>query len=316
MNPPLMIPMVRVGTRSSPLARAQTDIFAATLKAAFPQFAEKGALEIVIIRASGDYRPGEEDAPLYSQGGKGLFTKELETALAENRIDVAVHSIKDVPAFIDDAFSLAAVLPREDPRDVFMSPATASPEDLPAGALIGTSSPRRRAQVLNRWPKLKVVPLRGNVDTRLAKLAAGQVQGTFLAHAGLKRLGRAEKISRFMETDEMLPCAGQGIIGFEILKKNEKLAALLATINHAETFAAMQAERAMLQILNGNCDTPIGGLAKIKGQEIYLDGMVVHLEGRGLWQAQSHAALKDAEALGRDVGQQLRAKTPRGILPD
>ncbi|MBI3420362.1 MAG: hydroxymethylbilane synthase [Proteobacteria bacterium] len=307
---------LRIGTRGSALARAQAGLFSAALQAAFPQFAEKGALEVVIIRASGDYRPGEEDTPLYGQGGKGLFTRELEMALDEGQIDVAVHSIKDVPAFIEDRFALTAVLPREDPRDVFVSEKADTPEALPKDSLIGTSSPRRRAQVLIRWPHLKPVPLRGNVDTRLDKLSKGQVQGMFLAYAGLKRLGRTEKITRFMSVEEMLPCVGQGVVGFEILKKKEKLAEMLARLNHAETFTALRAERAMLQTLNGNCDTPIAGLARIKGQEIVLDGLVAHPEGKGLWQARGTAPLSEAVALGREVGQELRLQTPPGILPD
>jgi hydroxymethylbilane synthase len=308
---------LRIGTRGSALARVQTDMFVAALRVACPEFEAQGAVEIIPIRASGDFDPttGRGDEPLYHRGGKGLFTHELELALDAGQIDVAVHSMKDVPTFLPDDFTIAAVLPREDPRDVFISPVAASPDKLPNGAVVGTSSPRRHAQVLQRWPHLTVAPLRGNVDTRLRKLEEGQVQATFLAYAGLRRLGLSEKVTRVMDEAEMLPCAAQGIIGFEIRKADEEIVQLLKRINHKETFIAMQAERALLAVLDGSCQTPIGALAKLKGDTLHLSGLVVHPEGKGMWEVSGEGSPGDPEGLGTQLGHKLREQTPPGILP-
>jgi hydroxymethylbilane synthase len=304
---------LRIGTRQSPLAQTQTHMFTAALKKQFPDI----ATEIVLIKASGDHDPKSgKDELLYHQGGKGLFTKELETALLEDRIDVAVHSMKDVPAFIDDVFLIPAVLPREDARDVFVSLKAKTPEELPEGAVIGTSSPRRRAQLLHHWPHLKAEPFRGNVDTRLRKIANGQVDGTFLAYAGLKRLGREGEARSFIELNKMLPCGTQGIVGFEILKANRPLAQLLQSINHAESFTAMQAERGMLRRLDGSCQTPIGAYAYVEGGQVFLKGAVFHPDGEEVWEAEGKAPLAEAENLGDRLGQEIRMKVPPGILPE
>lgn len=304
----------RIGTRGSALALTQARMVAKLLQEKFPELVN--TLEIVPIRASGDHDPAEKkEIPLYHQGGKGLFTAELEAALHENRIDVAVHSLKDVPAFIPDEFEIAAVLPREDPRDVFLSPVADSPDALPKGAVIGTTSPRRIAQVRHHWPHLKTTTFRGNVDTRLRKLKEGQVQGTFLAYAGLKRLGLQNEMRCFMDTQKMLPCVGQGIIGIEIRKADSARAEMLAALNHGETFSIVTVERAMLRVLNGSCETPIAGLARLEGGQLILDGLVAHPEGKGLWQVQEKGPVSQAIALGEEAGKRLRAQVPPGILP-
>jgi hydroxymethylbilane synthase len=304
---------LRIGTRQSPLAQAQTHMFIAALKKKFPDL----ATEIVLIKASGDYDPKSgKDELLYHQGGKGLFTKELEAALLDDRIDVAVHSMKDVPAFIDDVFSVTTVLPREDARDVFVSLKAKSPDELPEGAVIGTSSPRRRAQLLHHWPHLKAEPFRGNVDTRLRKIADGQVDGTFLAYAGLKRLGREGEASSFIDLNKMLPCGAQGIVGLEIMKANALLAALLQAVNHADSFIAMQAERGMLRRLDGSCQSPIGAYAQVEGGQVTLKGAVFDLDGKEMWQASGKAPVAEAESLGDRLGQEIRLKVPPGILPE
>jgi hydroxymethylbilane synthase len=303
---------IRIGSRGSPLALIQARLFSETLRKKFADI----ETEIIPIRASGDEKPGEKDTPLYSIGGKGLFIKELEVALHAGQVDVAVHSMKDVPGILDDEFAIACALPREDPRDVFISPHAVSPEGLPEDSVVGTTSPRRRAQVLRHWPHLKVVPLRGNVETRLRKLNEGQVHGTFLAYAGLKRLGREKETQNVMDVGRMLPCAGQGIIGVEILKANTALASMLAIISHGESYAAMQAERAMLAVLNGSCDTAIGALAEVKNGEVTLEGVLLEPEGKDVWSAKGRASVSEAAALGEKIGREIRAKAPKGILPD
>jgi hydroxymethylbilane synthase len=299
---------IRIGTRGSPLALTQARMFADLLTKKFPDI----ETEIVPIRASGDETASTHEQPLYNIGGKGLFTKELEAALKAGQVDVAVHSMKDVPARLDDEFTIACALPREDPRDAFVSKDYLSPDQLPEGAVVGTTSPRRRAQVMRRWPQVKVVPLRGNVDTRLKKLAEGQVAATFLAYAGLKRLGRAQEAVQVMS---LMPCANQGIVGVEILKTNAPLALMLQSISHLESYICMQAERAMLKVLDGSCDTAIGALALIEDNQIILDGIVYHPDGKDEWRASGTASLNEAEQLGEKLGQELRAKTPKGILP-
>lgn len=307
---------LRLGTRGSPLALAQTQTVLARLCEHYPELNEDGAAEIVILRASGDHVLGSKDERLVDVGGKGLFTKELEEALLHNRIDVAIHSMKDVPTWLPLGLDIAVSLTREDPRDALITRGINSFDALPQGAVVGSSSLRRQAQILNHRPDIKVVPLRGNIDTRISKLEAGQVDATLLAYAGLKRLGIAGRANAVLETTTLLPAVSQGIIGIEIRKADEVLRDLLGVINCDVTHAAMLAERAMLEVLDGSCHTPIAGLAVHGDSGLYLKGLVAHPDGKGVWRAEQTAHISDAVTLGREVGRKLRAITPQGILPE
>ncbi|MBY0427621.1 MAG: hydroxymethylbilane synthase, partial [Alphaproteobacteria bacterium] len=285
---------LRLGTRGSPLAMAQTKTVLAKLCEHYPELNETGATKIVVLRASGDHILGSQDKRLVDVGGKGLFTKELEEALLDNRIDIAIHSMKDVPTWLPMGLDIAVTLTREDPRDALISRGIDSFDALPHGAVVGSSSLRRQAQILNHRPDLKVVALRGNVDTRISKLEAGQVDATLLAYAGLKRLGIAERANAILETTTLLSAVSQGIIGIEIQKSDEALRELLGVINCAATYASMLAERAMLEVLDGSCHTPIAGLAVHSDNGLYLKGLVAHQDGKGIWRAEQTAHISDA----------------------
>jgi hydroxymethylbilane synthase len=250
--------VIRLGTRGSPLALAQANMVRDLIAASGG--ATKEQIEICVIKTSGDRI---QDRPLSEVGGKGLFTKELEDALIAREIDFAVHSMKDVATKLPDGLTIAAMLPREDVRDAWLSPSAPTLADLPAGAIVGTSSLRRQAQVLRLRPDLKVVQFRGNVETRLAKLEQGIAHATLLAVAGLNRLGLAHKITGIVPTDTMLPACAQGAIGIEMRAGDERIATLLAPLDHQPTTLCVTAERAFLAILDGSCRTPIGGLAEL-----------------------------------------------------
>ncbi len=307
---------LRLGTRGSPLALAQTNTVLALLRSNYPELNEQGAAEIIILKASGDHVIGSKDERLVDIGGKGLFTKELEEALLQDRVDIAIHSMKDVPTWTPQGLVIAATLTREDPRDALITRGISSFDSLPQGAVVGTSSLRRQAQLLNKRPDLKVIPLRGNVDTRISKLEAGQVDATLLAYAGLKRLGIAQRANAVLETNTILPAVSQGIIGLQIREKDETLRALLGVINCAATHSSMLAERAMLEVLDGSCHTPIAGLAVHGDKGLFLQGLVAHPEGKGVWAAAQTAQPNDAITLGREVGRKLRKDVPQGILPE
>src|SRR5689334_18877765 len=231
-----------------------------------------GEIEIVTIRTSGDRI---QDRPLAEAGGKGLFVKEIEEALLTGAIDLAVHSAKDMPTVLPDGLMLAACLPREDVRDAFISRKAASLRDLPHGAVVGTASLRRQAMVRRLRPDVSVVPLRGNVETRLKKLDAGEVDATLLALAGLKRLGLADKATALLEPDEFLPAVGQGAITIEARHDDARTRALLAAIDHADTSVALAAERAFLAVLDGSCRTPIAGHALVTGERVSFRGLIL-----------------------------------------
>src|SRR5258708_2146656 len=253
-------PLLRIGTRGSALALAQAAELGARVAQAHAELAAPGAIETVAIRTTGD-RLG--DRALAALGGKGLFTKELEEALLAGAIDCAVHSAKDLPSLLPQGLSLTCHLPREDPRDAFFSLKAASLAALPSGAVVGTSSPRRRAQVLHARPDLRIVPLRGNVDTRLTKLAAGVVDATLLAVAGVKRLGLADRITRIMPSEEILPAVAQGAIGIESRDDDARIRRYLDAIDHRPTAACVTAERALMAALEGSCRTPMAAPAEL-----------------------------------------------------
>jgi len=265
---------LRVGTRGSPLALVQARTVRARLAAA--SGVDEAAIELVIIRTSGD---AIQDRPLAEVGGKGLFTKEIEEALLDHRIDFAVHSAKDMPTFSQAGLTLAACLEREDPRDVFISRKAAALADLPAGATLGTASLRRQAIAKRARGDLRVTPLRGNVETRLLKLDSGEVDATILALAGMKRLGLTQHATRIMSTEEFLPAVGQGAIGIEARADDTATLAALARINHADTFAALSAERAFLGVLDGSCKTPISGHATLSGDTVSFRGLIARPDG-------------------------------------
>ena len=302
-----MTPPLRIGTRASKLALAQAHMLRDALLVAHPHL----TIEIVAMTTAGDR---ELHKKLTDWGYKGLFTKELEDALLHGQIDIAVHSMKDMPSVLPSGLTLAAVLPRADVRDAWISPHHASLAELPHGAVVGTSSARRVAQLLHQRPDVTCVELRGNVQTRLQKLADGVASATFLAAAGLIRLGLEHEIRQLIPTHDMLPAAAQGAIGMECAQVREDVRALLAAINHAPTHTAITAERAMLRELDGSCRTPIGGLASLHDNRLHIDGEVLSLDGK----IRHHHALSgpasDAEMLGIALGRELRAMAGATLL--
>jgi len=300
----LSLPL-RLGTRGSPLARHQAGLAAAALAGVQPELAAPGALETVVVRTTGDR---VRDRPLAELGGKGLFCKELEAALLERRIDLAVHSLKDLPTRLPDGLVLAAVLEREDPRDVLIAREAASIAALPEGALVGSTSPRRRAQLLARRPDLRITLLRGCVQTRLDKVAAGELDATLLALAGLRRLGLAHAARGVLDPEELLPAVGQGAIGLECRARDAALRDLLAGVDHAASSGCVHAERAMLDALGGSCHTPIAGLATLADGGLRLRGLIARPDGSVCLTAARAGPPAEGPALGRDAGLELRAR--------
>lgn len=294
---------LRVGTRGSPLALAQTDMVRRRLGAADASFAEPAALAVEVIRTTGDR---VLDRPLAEVGGKGLFSKEIDDAMLAGRIDIAVHSVKDLPTWLPEGIVLAAVLPRADPRDVLIA-AVSRIADLPPGAVVGTSSPRRQAQILARRPDLCTALLRGNVHTRLARVAEGAIAATLLARAGLSRLGLADTGS-VVEPDEMLPAVGQGAVGITCRTDDGAVRAMLATIDDAQAAREVTAERSMLAALDGSCRTPIGGLARHDRDGLTLRGVVARPDGSLILEGVRHGNLSDGPIMGEDLGRELRSR--------
>jgi hydroxymethylbilane synthase len=294
--------VVRIGTRGSPLALAQAGMVRARLMA-HGLAAER--IEIKIIRTTGDVI---RDRPLAEVGGKGLFTKEIEEALIAGTVDVAVHSAKDMPTILPDGLTIAAVLPREDARDVFISRRAASLRELPVGAIVGTASLRRQALVKRARPDLDVVSFRGNVETRLRKLDEGVVDATLLALAGLKRLGLADAATEVLPLDDFIPAVGQGIIALEARSNDAAMRELLTAIAHAETETALAAERAFLAVLDGSCRTPIAGHATVRDGRLFFSGLIARPDGGAAFDTTRSGAPADAAALGADAGRELRQR--------
>lgn len=298
-------PLIRVGTRGSPLALVQARETRDRLAAAHEELAGPGAIEIVVIKTTGDRI---QDRALLEIGGKGLFTKEIEEALLDGRIDIAVHSMKDVPTRLPEGLGIAAILKREDPRDAWISRQGHGLMDLPAGALVGTASLRRQAQVRHLRPDLRVATLRGNVETRLAKLERGEVDATLLALAGLRRLGRAEVATAVLDPALMLPAVAQGAIGLEARLDDDKICGWLAALNDDETAAQSAAERALLAGLDGSCRTPIAAYARPeKDARLALNALVALPDGSEVHQDFRAGPTAEAEALGRAAAEALRA---------
>jgi hydroxymethylbilane synthase len=296
-------PVLRIGTRGSPLALAQAREVRARLAAAHAIAPDDIALEV--IRTSGDMI---RDRPLAEAGGKGLFTKEIEEALLAGRISLAVHSAKDMPTVLPPGLTIAAVLAREDARDVFISRKAASLRALARGATVGTASLRRQALVKHARADLAVATLRGNVETRLRKLDAGEVDATLLALAGLKRLGLAHAATAILPIEEFLPAVGQGIIAIEARADDAHTFSLLRAIDHTDTAVALAAERAFLAVLDGSCRTPIAGHAVVREGRIQFRGLIAKPDGSSLLETARAGAAGDAARLGAEAGGELRAR--------
>jgi len=295
--------LIRIGTRGSPLALAQATMVRAALARAHG--VAEDAIEITVIRTTGDTI---QDRPLSDVGGKGLFTKEIEQALIDGTVDLAVHSAKDMVTVLPAGLVLAACLPREDARDVLVSRAAKSIAELPQGATVGTASLRRQAQLKMLRPDLAVVPLRGNVETRLKKIAEGVADATILALAGLKRLGLERAAAAVLEPDAFLPAVGQGAIGLETRANDDKTRQLIAPINDPATLIAVTAERAFLAVLDGSCKTPIAGHARIAGAALSFRGLIAKPDGSKSFAAAREGAVIDAAAIGADAGRELKAR--------
>jgi hydroxymethylbilane synthase len=294
---------LRIGTRGSKLAIAQAEEARRRLSDAHGL--AEGDIAIVTITTSGDRI---RDRPLTEIGGKALFTKEIEEALLEEAIDLAIHSMKDMPALLPQGLTIAALLPREDPRDALIAPSAGRIADLPQGALVGSSSVRRQAQLKRLRPDLNVMSIRGNVDTRLAKLDRGEFEATLLACAGLNRLGLGHRVTAPIPIEEMLPAIAQGAIGIEIREGDERLRKLLEAINHRPTEIAVDCERAFLAALDGSCRTPIAGHATLDGDTIRFRGEALTLDGAFSFAVVSHGAIADARRLGSEAGEEVKAK--------
>jgi len=292
------MPPLRIATRQSKLALWQADHVAALLRAAHPAL----QIEIVKMTTQGDRIL---DRPLADIGGKGLFIKELEIALSEQRADIAVHSMKDVPSELPDGMALAAMLTRVDARDAFVSLRHASLEALPAGARVGTSSLRRQCQLRARRADLQITPLRGNVDTRLRKLDQGEMDAIILASAGLIRLGLKERIAQYIPVENSLPAVGQGIIGIECRADDARSTELVRVLNDATAQICIAAERAFARRLEGSCQSPIAGYAELSGANVRLQGLIASIDGTQVFRDSIVGSQSDATNLGRALAERM-----------
>jgi hydroxymethylbilane synthase len=304
---PVVPDRIRIATRESQLALRQANMVADALRARHPGL----AVELVGMTTRGDQ---VLDRPLAQVGGKGLFVKELEVALAEKRADIAVHSLKDVPMELPAGFALTTFGEREEPRDAFVSARHASLEALPAGAVVGTSSLRRECQLRRAFPKLAFRALRGNVNTRLAKLDRGEYDAIILAVAGLRRLGFDVRIRAIVPASLSLPAVAQGILGVEYLAERADIRAALAPFEHAPTAIAARAERALGRVVEGSCEVPLGGLATVSGKSFTLEGFIGLPDGSRLVRLTAEGDAQHAEAVGEELGERLLAAGGREIL--
>lgn len=299
----MQTPRLRIGTRGSPLALAQANMVRDALISVHGLTGD--VAQITVIRTTGDR---VQDRPLSELGGKGLFTREIEDALLSGDIDMAVHSMKDVPTLLPDGLVIAALLPREDPRDAFFSPIAGNIGELPQGARVGSASLRRAAQARRLRPDLEVVNFRGNVQTRLKKLAEGEVQATFLALAGIRRLGLEHEMTSIVDAAEMLPAVAQGAIGIEIRQDDDATRRRLAPLGHDETQIAVSCERAFLATLDGSCRTPIAGLARLDDDRLIFTGLIVSPDGTECLKTAREGQPADAVAMGKDAGEELKRR--------
>jgi hydroxymethylbilane synthase len=308
--------ILRIGSRGSPLALFQAEAVRQKLFHTHPQLGTEMDVEIVPIRTSGDWRPGDTELSFRETGGnKELFTKEIEEALLGQYIDMAVHSMKDVASILPTGLMIAALLERADPRDAFIGRAAKTLDALPEGSSIGTSSLRRQAQILAHRPDLRIVPMRGNLETRLEKLKAGKADAIVLAMAGLIRLGLEHVATSILESDVMLPAAAQGAIGIEIRQHDGEIQNLLKPINSSEAMACIQAERSLLRVLDGNCHTPIGAYAHFTTPlTLKLEAVAARPDGTSLLRTKSEGPVAEAEALGIRLGEQMKKSLPANFF--
>jgi hydroxymethylbilane synthase len=299
--------IIRIATRKSPLALWQAEHVAARLELAFPEI----KTELVTMVTKGDKIL---DAPLAKVGGKGLFVKELEQGMLDGIADIAVHSMKDVPVEFPEGLHLAVILEREDPTDAFVSNRYKSLEDLPIDAKIGTSSLRRQCQIKEKFPQAEILSLRGNVNTRLAKLDVGEFDAIILASAGLKRLGMADRITQSLATTVSLPAMGQGAIGIECRIDDVDVNEMLQVLHHEATSICVSAERAMNARLNGGCQVPIGGFAQIEGEQLFMRGLVGSPDGLVIYRSEKTGSIQQAQEIGVAIAEDLLAQGADKIL--
>ena len=302
---PLTSRPLRIGTRGSPMALRQTAIVRDRLIAAHPELADVGAVEIVTIRTTGDR---VQDRLLAEIGGKGLFAKEIEEALLAGHIDLAVHSLKDMETWLPDGLVIACVLPRDDPRDALVSASGANLASLPNGAKVGTASLRRQAQLLRHRPDLSTVPIRGNVNTRLRKMEAGEVDALVLALCGLARLDLTGHATEILPREVMLPAVGQGALAIECRTANERVRQLVAPLHDPICAACVDAERAMLAALDGSCRTPIAGFAEVDGDRLTIEGLLLNEDGSKEIRGRFEGGIDDGVQLGAELGKDLRSR--------
>lgn len=303
---------LRLGSRGSKMALIQTNMVKTLLQQAHPALAAEGAVDIVVITTTGD---AVRDRRLSTVGGKGMFIRELEIALEDDRIDAAVHSMKDVPSWLEDTCKISAILERSDPRDVFIGRDAKTLDDLPQGAIVGTSAPRREALTLARRPDLKIVLFRGNADTRLEKLMNGEVDATYLSLSGLERIERFDQDKfTIMEADVMMPAAGQGAIGIEIMSANTALHDILQAINHAPSFQAVIAERTCLAVLDGSCHSPLAAHATVENDTLVMEALAARYDGSEIIRHTVRGGASDFVALGQEAGNTIKARLPENFF--
>jgi len=298
---------IKIGTRGSKLALAQTNSVVESLKKVAPEL----TAEICVIKTSGDIM---QDVSLLQIGGQGAFVKEIEEALLSGSVDLAVHSMKDVPGETPEGLTFAAILSREDVRDVLVSRGRIKMEFMPKGARIGTGSLRREAQIKAILPDINIVPLRGNIDTRLKKIETENLTGVILAAAGMKRLGYAETITQFLPVELMLPAVGQGALGLQVRRTDRDLAAILSKLNHTVTALAVTAERSYLRALGGGCRLPIAAYGLIEGQRLTLEGLVAAPNGTSVIRDKVWGAPDEAEDMGRRLADMIMEKGGKKLL--
>lgn len=301
------IETIRIGTRGSELALVQARFIAEEIKAQYRDI----SLEIVPIKTRGDRM---QNISLAKIGGKGVFVKEIEEALLEEKIEIAVHSMKDVPVELPEGLEISVIPEREDPRDVLISRNNIKMEELPQGAKIGTGSLRRRMQLLNFLPDIEVVPIRGNLGTRIKKIDSEGLVGIIAAAAGMKRMGWAAKVSQYIPVERMLPSAGQGVLGIEVRRDDHKIKEILSFLNHGQTFAEVSAERAFLRTLGGGCQVPIACIGRKRGDMLILKGLVGSTDGKIVIEDEIKGAVEEGEELGNSLAETILSRGGRAVL--
>jgi hydroxymethylbilane synthase len=298
---------IKIGTRGSKLALTQANLVADSLK----KISSEITAEICVIKTSGDIM---QDVSLLKIGGKGVFVKEIEDALLCGTVDLAVHSMKDVPTEIPEGLTFAAIMQREDVRDILVSKNNRKMEFMPRGARIGTGSMRRSSQLLAILPDLAIVSLRGNIETRLKKIETEKLDGVILAAAGMKRMGFAEKISQYLPVETMLPAVGQGALGLEIRDSDDELKKILAKLNHAPAYTEVTSERSFLRHLGGGCRLPIAALGKVEGDKLSLEGLVAAPQGSSIIRDKVQGSIFEAEELGKQLAKIILERGGKKLL--